>query len=103
MNHGCWSILRERKTAMPVKPQTVRSKARRKDKKRPRPKRARKIAASAGVVARELIRADMKNIKATSRALRKFSANGADRRNGARKQPASAPVFKHLKTELEAA
>ena len=88
---------------MPVKPQTVRSKARRKDKKRPRPKRARKIAASAGVAARELIRADMKNIKATSRVLRKFSANGADRRNGARKQPASAPVFKHLKTELKAA
>jgi PAS domain S-box-containing protein len=103
MNQGCWSILRERKTAMPVKPQTVRSKVRRKDKKRPRPKRARKIAASAGVAARELIRAEMKNIKATSRMLRKFSANGADRRNGARRQPASAPVFKHLKTELEAA
>ncbi|HXQ03032.1 MAG TPA: PAS domain S-box protein [Candidatus Udaeobacter sp.] len=88
---------------MPVKPQTVRSKARRKDKKRPRSKHARKIAASVGVAARELIRADMKNIKATSRALRKFSANGADRRNGARKQPASTPVFKHLKTQLEAA
>jgi PAS domain S-box-containing protein len=45
----------------------------------------------------------MKNIKATSRALPKFSADGAVRKNGMRKRPASAPVFNHPKTELEAA
>jgi PAS domain S-box-containing protein len=88
---------------MPVKPQTVRSNARGKDKKRRRPKRDRKIAASAGRAARELFRADMKNMKAASRAPRKFSANGEVRRTGARKRSASAPVFRHPKTELEAA
>jgi PAS domain S-box-containing protein len=64
---------------MPVERHTVRSNARRENRKR-RPKRARKIAASAGVAARELIHADMKNIKATSHARRKFSANGEVRK-----------------------
>src|SRR4029450_6517152 len=41
--------------------------------------------------------------KAASRASRKFSVNGADRKDGATKRSASAPVFKHPKTELEAA
>jgi PAS domain S-box-containing protein len=87
---------------MPVKRYVVRSKPRRENRKR-RPRRDHKVAASAGGVARELTRADMKKIKATSRALPKFSANGAVRKNGTRKLPASAPVFKHPRTELEAA
>ena len=59
--------------------------------------------ASARGAARELIRADMNKMKAAPRASRKFSGNGEVRRNGATKQSASAPVFKHPKTELEAA
>jgi PAS domain S-box-containing protein len=50
-----------------------------------------------------LIWTDMKNTKAASRASRKFSVNGADRKDGATKRSASAPVFKRPKTELEAA
>lgn len=42
-------------------------------------------------------------MKRASRAPRKFSANGAGRKNGATKRSASTPVFKHPKTELEAA
>jgi PAS domain S-box-containing protein len=63
----------------------------------------RKIMASARGAARELIRADMNKMKAAPHASRKFSGNGEVRRNGATKQSASAPVFKHPKTELEAA
>ena len=59
--------------------------------------------ASARGAARELIRTDMNKMKAAPRASRKFSGNGEVRRNGATKQSASAPVFKHPKTELEAA
>ena len=61
-----------------------------------------KITASARVAVREL-RMDMKNVKAASHGPRKFSANGAVRKNGATKPSANAPVFKHPKTELEAA
>jgi len=45
----------------------------------------------------------MKKRKATRGAPREFSANGAVRKDGATKQSASAPIFKHLhpKTELE--
>src|SRR5512132_667999 len=85
---------------MPVKRQTARSKAH--ENERPRPRRDREIAASAGRPVCEL-RTDMKNVKATSRAPRKFSANGAGRKNGATQRSASVPVFKHPKTELEAA
>ena len=42
-------------------------------------------------------------MKAAPRASRKFSGNGEVRRNGVTRQSASAPVFKHPKTELEAA
>ena len=87
---------------MPIKRQTARSKARSENKKR-RPRGDRKITASAGGAVRELIRVDMKNKKGASHALRKFSANGAVRKNGATKRSASAPVFKIPKTELEAA
>jgi PAS domain S-box-containing protein len=45
----------------------------------------------------------MKNMKRASHAPRNGPANGAVRKNGARKRSASAPVFKHPKTELEAA
>jgi PAS domain S-box-containing protein len=63
----------------------------------------RKITASAGGAARELIRADMKKMKAAPRAPREFSGNGEIRKDNATKRSASAPVFKHPKTELEAA
>ena len=42
-------------------------------------------------------------MKRESHTHRKFSANGALRKNGATKRSASTPVFKHPKTELEAA
>src|SRR6476646_8494635 len=87
---------------MPIKRQAARSKARSENKKRRR-RGDRKITASAGVAARELIRADMKNKKRASHATRKFSANGAVRKNSATKRSASAPVFQIPKTELEAA
>ena len=87
---------------MPVKCQSARNKSSRTSKKQRRAD-YRKITASAGGAARELIRADMKNKKRASHAPRKFSANGAVRKNGATKRSASAPVFKIPKTELEAA
>jgi PAS domain S-box-containing protein len=87
---------------MPVKRRTVRSKYSSISKKQRRAD-DRKITASAERVARELIRGDMKKMKAALRASRQFSANGAARKNGAKKRSASAPVFKHPKTELEAA
>jgi PAS domain S-box-containing protein len=87
---------------MPVKRRTARSKSSRTSKKQARAD-DRKITASAAATARELIWTDMKNTKAASRASRKFSVNGADRKDGATKRSASAPVFKHPKTELEAA
>jgi PAS domain S-box-containing protein len=79
-----------------MKPATRRSKRKLKRVRRnPR--------TSAGEAAREVIRADMKKMKGESRALREFSANGAARKNGATRSSASAPVFKHPGTELEAA
>jgi PAS domain S-box-containing protein len=63
----------------------------------------RKPRTSAREAAREVIRADMKKIKGRTRGLKNFSGNGAVRKNGAIRQSASAPVFKHPKTELEAA
>ncbi len=87
---------------MLVKRQSARSKSSRTSKKQRRAD-YRKITASAGEAARELIRADMKNKKRASHAPRKFSANGAVRKNGATKRSASAPGFKIPKTELEAA
>jgi PAS domain S-box-containing protein len=86
---------------MPIK-RTVRNKFSRTSKKRARTD-GPKITASAGRAVRESIRADMKNMKRVPRAPRKFSANGAGRKNGATKRSASTPVFKHPKTELEAA
>src|SRR6476660_1098363 len=87
---------------MPVKRQSARSKSSRSSKKQRRAD-YRKITGSAGGVVRELTRVDMKNKKRASYAPRKFSANGAVRKNGATKRSASAPVFKIPKTELEAA
>ena len=87
---------------MPVKRQSARSKSSRTSKKQRRAD-YRKITASAGGAARELIRAGMKNKKRASHAPRKFSANGTVRKNGATKRSANAPVFKIPKTELEAA
>jgi PAS domain S-box-containing protein len=63
----------------------------------------RKHRTSAGEAAREVIRADMKKIKGRTRGLEKFSGNRTVRKNGAIRQSASAPVFRHPKTELEAA
>src|SRR4029077_8052354 len=87
---------------MPVNRGTLRSKSRRVNKNR-RPRRYRKITASAGAVGRELTRVDMKNVKRASHAPRKFSANGGVKKNGATRQSRSAAVSKHPKTELEAA
>ena len=56
-----------------------------------------------GARARESIRADMNKMKAGPRASRKFSGNGEVRRDDATKRSVSAPVFRHPKTELEAA
>ena len=64
------------------------------------PRRDRKITASAGPATRELIRVDMKCKQATSRAPRKLSAKGEV---GKKKRSASSPVFRHSKTEREAA
>jgi PAS domain S-box-containing protein len=91
-----------RKRAMPVKRRTVRSKSSRTSKVQGRLD-DRKITASAGGAARELIWADMKKMKAAPGASREFSGNGEVRKPGATKRLASAPVFKHPKTELEAA
>ena len=70
-------------------------------------KRKRKLAfrkrqTSAGGAARDVIRADMKEIKRGFREPKK-SANGAARRNSATRHPANGPVFKHPATALEAA
>jgi len=79
-----------------MKPATRRSKR--------KLKRAhRKLRTSAGEAAREVIRADMKKMKGRTRGLEKFSGNRTVGKNGAIRQSASAPVFKHPKTELEAA
>src|SRR5580765_4747782 len=87
---------------MPVKRQSARSESSRTSKKQRRAD-YRKIAASAGGSVHKLICADKKKKKRASHAPRKFSANGAVRKNGATKRSASAPVFKIPKTELEAA
>jgi len=79
-----------------MKPATRRSKRKLKRVRR-------KPRTSAGEAAREVIRADMKKMKGESRGPRKFSANGAARKNDATSSSASAPVFKHPGTELEAA
>jgi PAS domain S-box-containing protein len=73
-----------------------------------RPKRKLKRAhqkpqASTGEAAREVIRTDMKKIKAKTRGLESFLGNRAVRKNGAIRQSPGAPVFKHPRTELEAA
>ena len=86
---------------MPVKRHAAQNKARRENKKR-RSRRYREILPSAGPATRELIRVGMKSKQATSRGPRKLSANGEVGKTGARK-PASAPSFRHPKTELEAA
>jgi PAS domain S-box-containing protein len=79
-----------------MKPAARRSKRKlKRGQRRPR--------TSAGEAAREVIRADMKKIKGRTRGLEKFSGNRTVRKNGAIRQSASAPVFKHPKTELEAA
>ena len=70
-------------------------------------KRKRKLAfrkrqTSAGGAARDVIQADMKEIKRGFREPKK-SANGAARRNSATRHPANGPVFKHPATALEAA
>src|SRR6184192_287013 len=79
-----------------MKPATRRSKR--------KLKRAHcKPRTSAVEAAREVIRADMKKMKGRTRKLEEFSGNGAVRKNGAIRQSATAPVFKHPKTELEAA
>ena len=87
---------------MPVKRRTVRSESSRTSKMQGRLD-DRKITASAGGAARELIWTDMKKMKAAPGASREFSGNGEVRNAGATKRLASAPVFKHPKTELEAA
>jgi PAS domain S-box-containing protein len=87
---------------MPVKRQSAGRKSSRTSKKQRRAD-YRKITASAGGAVRESISADGKNMKGTSHPPREFSANGAVRKNGATKRSASVPVFKHPKTELEAA
>jgi PAS domain S-box-containing protein len=45
----------------------------------------------------------MKKIKGRTRRLENFSGNGAARKNGAIRKSTGAPVFKHPRTELEAA
>ena len=83
---------------MPVKRHAAPNRARRENKKR-RPRRDREISASAGPATRELIHMEQSK-QAMSRAPRKLSANG----EAGKSQPsASAPVFRHPKTELEAA
>src|SRR6478735_6980058 len=63
----------------------------------------RKPRTSAGQAAREVIRADMKKMKGRARGVEDFLGNGAVKKNGAIRQSANAPVFKHPKTDLEAA
>jgi len=90
---------------MQAKNRTPRSKSRRPNKKQ-RQGRHGKILASAGRSARELIEAAMNKTKGVARAPRKFSSDGADgtvSKNGAPIQSAAATVFKHPKTELDAA
>src|SRR6516225_3471982 len=87
---------------MPVNRRTVRKRSSGTNKKRRRAVEC-KITASAGGTVRESIGVGMKNMKGASHAPRKVPANGAVRKNGARKLSASAPVFRHPKTELEAA
>ena len=71
--------------------------------KRKRKRAHRKHKTSASGIAREVIRADMKKMKRAPRGLEKFSANGADGKNGATRPSANVPVFKHPGTALEAA
>ena len=79
-----------------MKPAARRSKRKlKRGQRRPR--------TSAGQAAREVIRADMKKMKGRTRGVEDFLGNGAVRKNGAIRQSASAPVFKHPKTDLEAA
>jgi PAS domain S-box-containing protein len=87
---------------MPVKRQSAGSKSSRTGKKQRRAD-YRKITASAAESVRESISAGWKNMNGASHPPREFSANGAARKNGATKRSANAPVFKHPKTELEAA
>jgi PAS domain-containing protein len=88
-----------RRVDMAMLSRTVQRKSSRMSKKQ-----GRKITASAEGTARDSIRTNMKKTKLAPGMSRKFSANGAERKDGATKQSASAPVFKHPhpKTELEA-
>src|SRR5438445_682626 len=92
----------EKKSVMPAKHQKSPNPSRRASK-RPRPKRVRKIRASAEETGRELIRAAMKEMKGMGPAPKKLSVDGADgarhNHNGAK----HASSFEHPKTELEAA
>ena len=87
---------------MRAKHRTAPSKSHRARKKQ-RSARSRKIVASAGRSARELIGAAMNKTKGVERARRQFSTDGADGAVGKNGTPGSAPVFQHPKTELEAA
>jgi PAS domain S-box-containing protein len=87
---------------MPVKRQSAGTKSSRTSKEQRRAD-YRKMTASAEGAVRESISADGTNMKGASHPPRKFSANGAVRKNGATKRSASVPVFEHPKTELEAA
>jgi PAS domain S-box-containing protein len=79
-----------------MKPAARRSKRKlKRGQRRPR--------TSAGQAAREVIRADMKKMKGRTPGVEDFFGNGAVRKNGAIRESASAPVFKHPKTDLEAA
>jgi PAS domain S-box-containing protein len=84
---------------MPVKRHAAQNRARRENKKRRR-RLDGEISASAGPATRELIRVDMKSKPVMSGAARKLSNNGEA---GKTKRSTSAPVFRHPKTELEAA
>ena len=87
---------------MPVKRRTARSKSCRTSKEQGRVD-DRKIAASTGAAARELIWGGMKKMKPAPDGPLELSDNGEVRKDGAMTRSASAPVFKYPKTELEAA
>src|SRR6266481_4983090 len=90
---------------MRAKHRRARSRARYANKRR-RPKRGRKIGASAARPAREVIGAAMNKMKGTPRALKKFSlnrANGAHNKNSATDKAAATPILQPSKTEIEAA
>ena len=104
-NRKTKGVPKRRRPSHQAKHRAARSKSHRANKKQ-RPGHNPKILASAGPSARELIGAAMKEMKGAPRAPREFSSDGADgavSKNGAPIQAATAPVFHHPKTELEAA